>query len=487
MATDTQQISGPSGPADGDGSVRARILADVTALRDSFGAGTTRPRDARLAQLEALRRGLRREEPVLARALAEDLGKSRTESALTEIGVVAQEITHTMKHLRSWLRPQRLSLGPLLAPASGELRRDPLGATLIIAPWNYPVNLTLAPLVAAIAGGNTALVKPSEVAPATSAALAHLLRTHLDPGWVRVVEGAVEETTILLEQRFDLIFYTGNGAVGRIVARAAAEHLTPTVLELGGKSPLFVDQGVDLERAARRIVWGKFSNTGQTCVAPDYLTGTEQTAEELLPHLRRAVRELYGPDPRRCEAYGRMINDKHFDRVVGLIDDDQVVLGGTRGSTGGSGADRAGRYLPPTIMTGVGWQDPVMAEEVFGPVLPILTVGGPDEAIARIRERDKPLTAYVFTEDRDLERRFAAETSSGSLAVNLTLAHVGSPTMPFGGVGASGMGAYHGRAGLQAFTHAKPVVHKPLRPDTLRLVYPPYRGLRRGLLSRLFR
>src|SRR5699024_1464827 len=347
MATDTQQISGPSGPADGDGSVRARILADVTALRDSFGAGTTRPLDARLAQLEALRRGLRREEPVLARALAEDLGKSRTESALTEIGVVAQEITHTMKHLSSWLRPQRLSLGPLLAPASGELRRDPLGATLIIAPWNYPVNLTLAPLVAAIAGGNTALVKPSEVAPATSAALAHLLRTHLDPGWVRVVEGAVEETTILLEQRFDLIFYTGNGAVGRIVARAAAEHLTPTVLELGGKSPVFVDEGADPATTAARIVWGKFTNAGQTCIAPDHLMATPRTLERRRPHLLRAVRAMYGRHPARSLDYGRMVSDAHFERVRALIDDDKAVLGGT------AEADPATRYLPPTIMEGV--------------------------------------------------------------------------------------------------------------------------------------
>lgn len=469
-----------------DGS-RAAIADETAALRDAFESGRTRPIRARLDQLDALRRALRSERRRLTSALEQDLGKGRIDSAITELGVVTQEIAHTSRHLRSWLAPEKLTLGAMLAPSSGRLIREPLGLTLIIAPWNYPLNLTLSPLVAAIAGGNTVIVKPSEVAPATSAALAHLIRTHLDPDWVRVVEGAVEETTALLEQRFDLIFYTGNGTVGRIVARAAAEHLTPTILELGGKSPLFVDQGVDLERAARRIVWGKFSNTGQTCVAPDYLMATAKTVEELLPHLRRAVRELYGPDPRRCEAYGRMINDKHFDRVVGLIDDDQVVLGGTRGSAGASGADRASRYLPPTIMTGVDWTDPVMAEEVFGPVLPILTVDGPDEAIARIRERDKPLTAYVFTEDRDLERRFAAETSSGSLAVNLTLAHVGSPTMPFGGVGASGMGAYHGRAGLQAFTHAKPVVHKPLRPDTLRLVYPPYRGLRRGLLSRLFR
>ncbi|MDN6302347.1 MAG: aldehyde dehydrogenase family protein [Brachybacterium sp.] len=481
MSTPAHQTSSPTAAPADEGARRARIDVDVTALRDSFDAGATRPVTARLAQLEALRRGLRREEPMLARALAEDLGKSRTESALTEIGVVTQEITHTLKHLRSWLRPERLSLGPLLAPASGQLRRQPLGTTLIIAPWNYPVNLTLAPLVAAIAGGNTALVKPSEVAPATSAALTHLLRTHLDPSWVRVVEGAVEETTILLEQRFDLIFYTGNGAVGRIVARAAAEHLTPTVLELGGKSPVFVDEGADLAVTARRIVWGKFTNAGQTCIAPDYLMATPRTLERLRPHLRRAVRAMYSGRPERSLDLGRMVSDKHFERVLALIDDEKTILGGA------AEADARTRYLPPTIMTGVDWDDAVMGEEIFGPVLPLLAVSGPDEAIARIRAGEKPLTAYVFSPRQEVEERFVEETSSGSLALGLTLAHVGSTGMPFGGVGESGMGAYHGRAGLEVFTHAKPVVKKALTPDTLKLVYPPYTGIKRRVLRRLFR
>ena len=464
-----------------DAALRTRIDAEVTALRRSFDSGTTRSLEARLAQLEALRRGLRREEPRLARALAQDLGKSRTESAMTEIGVVAQEIAHTAKHLKSWLKPTPLSLGPMLAPATGQLRREPLGTTLIISPWNYPVNLTLAPLVAAIAGGNTAIVKPSEVAPATSAALTHLLRTHLDDEWVRVVEGGVEETTILLEQRFDLIFYTGNGAVGRIVARAAAEHLTPTVLELGGKSPVFVDEGADLAVTARRIVWGKFTNAGQTCIAPDYLMATPRTLQRLMPHLRRATRTLYSGAPRRSLDYGRMVSARHFDRVLALIDDEKVICGGT------GDADRERRFIPPTIMQDVDWDDAVMGEEIFGPVLPLLAVSGPDEAIARIRSGDKPLTAYVFSPRRAVEERFAEETSSGSLALGLTLAHVGTPGMPFGGVGESGMGAYHGRAGIEAFTHAKPVVKKPLSPDTLKLVYPPYRGIKRRLLRRLFR
>lgn len=476
MSTDAHQAA----PDTLDPARRDAILADHAALRASFAAGTTADVSARLKQLEALRRGIRAEEPRLVAALAKDLGKSRTESALTEIGVVLQEITHTIRHLRSWLAPQRLSLGPLLAPAKGQLVREPLGTVLIIAPWNYPVNLTLGPLVAAIAGGNTALVKPSEVAPATSAALAHLLRTHLGPGWVRVVEGAVAETTLLLEQRFDLIFYTGNSRVGRIVARAAAEHLTPTVLELGGKSPVFVDEGVDLAVAARRIVWGKFTNAGQTCIAPDYLMATERTLEQLKPHLVKAVRALYGTRPERSADYGRMVSTGHFDRVLALIDDEKALIGGSET------ADRAQRFLPPTILDGVEVDDPVMEEEIFGPVLPLLVVDGPGEAIERIRAGEKPLTAYVFTPHRAVEEEFAARTSSGSLALGLTLAHIGVPGMPFGGVGESGMGAYHGRAGLEALTHAKPVVAKPLRPDTLRVVTPPYRGPRKRLLHRLF-
>ena len=477
MPTDAHQAA----PAPLDAVRHGEVLADVAALRDSFEAGTTRPLEARLAQLDALARGLRAERPRLLKALEQDLGKPRTESLLTELGVVGQEIAHMRRNLRSWLRPRSFGPGMLLAPASGQIRREPLGATLIISPWNYPVNLALAPLIGAIAGGNTALLKPSEVAPATSAALAHLVRAHLDPAWVRVVEGAVPETTLLLEQRFDLIFYTGNGAVGRIVARAAAEHLTPTVLELGGKSPVFVDEGTDLAATARRIVWGKFTNAGQTCVAPDHLMAAPATIDRLVPHLRQATTALYGRDPRRSRDYGRMVNERHFDRVLALIDDDKTVLGGT------AGADRETRYLPPTIMTGVDWNDPVMGEEIFGPVLPLLAVAGPDEAIARIRAGEKPLTAYVFSPRPEIEERFAEETSSGSLALGHTLAHLGSQTMPFGGVGGSGTGAYHGRASLEAFTHAKPVVRKPLRPDTLRLVTPPYTTWKRGLLGRLFR
>lgn len=455
------------------------IPGTVAALRASFDAGTTLGIDGRLEALAALRRGIVAERSALERALAEDLGKSTQEATVTEIGVVLAEIDHMRRHLRSWLRPGRFGLGAVLAPGSGHVLREPLGTVLVIAPWNYPVNLALAPLVGAIAGGNTALLAPSELAPATSAALARLAARHLDPAWIRVVEGGVEEKTALLAERFDLIFYTGGGRVGRLVAHAAAEHLTPTVLELGGKSPVFVDEGVDLARAARRIVWGKFTNAGQTCTAPDHLMATPATLAALLPHLRAAIEEMYGPDPRTCEEYGRIVGEAQLDRLAGLLDGATAAIGGV------DGIDRAARHIPPTVLVDVSFDDPVMDEEIFGPILPLLAVSGPLEAVDRIRAGAKPLTAYVFSDDPRTRRLFATRTSSGSLALGLTLAHVGAVSMPFGGVGESGHGAYHGRASLEAFTHAKPIVSKPLVPDTLRLVYPPVSALRRRLVRRL--
>lgn len=459
--------------------LREHIAGEVAALRASSARGLTRDVAARRAALDALAAGIRAHGDALREALREDLGKHPVESDVTEIGTVLAEISHVRRSLGRWLRPAPLSLGAMLAPASGALHREPLGTVLIIAPWNYPVHLSLMPLVGAIAGGNTAILSPSESAPATSAALAALVREHLDPDWVRVVEGGIPETTALLEQRFDLIFYTGGGPVARIVAHAAAEHLTPTVLELGGKCPVFVDEGIDLAAAARRIVWGKLTNAGQTCVAPDHLMGTRATLDALVPHLRDAIRAQHGADPRHSPAYGRIVNQRHTERLAALIDPSQVVVGGQ--------VDVPSRYVAPTVLDGVRPADPCMGEEIFGPILPLLEVSSADEAIARIGAGEAPLTAYVFSPDARVQERFVHETRSGSLALDVTLAHLGAREMPFGGVGASGSGAYHGKASLEAFTHAKPVVRKPLTPDTLRLIQPPYSGLRARLVQRLLR
>lgn len=345
------------------------------------------------------------------------------------------EIDHMRRHLRHWLRPTRLRPGLALAPASARLLREPLGTVLVIAPWNYPVNLSLTPLIGAIAGGNTAVLKPSEVASATSAALARLVERHLDPALVRVVQGGVPETTALLRERFDLIFCTGSASVGRVVARAAAEHLTPTVLELGGKSPAFVDEDVDLAGTTRRIVWGRLTNAGQTCVAPDYVMGTADTLRALVPHLRAAITEIYGSDPRRSPDYGRIIDDRHLRRLAGLLEGAHAAIGGA------AGIDAAERYIPPTVLTGVGFSDPVMEEEIFGPILPLLEVSGPEEAVARIRQGAKPLTAHVFSDSVATRRLFAARTSSGSLVFGMALAQLASPGIPFGGVGSRGWAA----------------------------------------------
>jgi aldehyde dehydrogenase (NAD+) len=430
--------------------------ADVVArLRATFRTGRTKPVEWRTAQLRRLRELLGENGPDLAAALHADLGKSATEAYRTEIDFTIREIDHTLDHLADWLRPEPAPVPAHLgADASAWTQYDPLGVVLVIAPWNYPAQLLLAPLVGALAAGNAVVAKPSELAPATSAALARLLPAHLDSEAVAVVEGGIPETTALLTERFDHIFYTGNGAVGRVVMRAAAEHLTPVTLELGGKSPVFVDGDADLDVVADRLARGKFLNAGQTCVAPDYVLTDPRTAAALEPALARAVESLYGADPRACGEYGRIVNERHFDRLAGLLDSGRVVVGG--------GSDRGAKYIAPTVLADVDPESPVMREEIFGPILPIVTVPGLDGAIDFINDRDKPLALYVFSESEATRARIAAETSSGGLGHGLPLAHLTVSDLPFGGVGESGMGSYHGRYSIETFSHRKAVLEKPL-------------------------
>jgi aldehyde dehydrogenase (NAD+) len=365
-----------------------------------------------------------------------------------------------------------------MLPARARLVREPLGVVLVISPWNYPLLLSLSPVIGAIAAGNAVVLKPSEIAPATSGALAQLVPVYLDPAAVRVIEGGVEETTALLEQRFDHIFYTGNAVVGRIIMRAAAAHLTPVTLELGGKSPTFVDEGVDLAVTARRIVWGKFTNAGQTCVAPDYVLGTRQVLDALKPFLDKAIREFHGEQhPVSVDTYGRIVNDHHFARLDALLDDDLIVTGGRR--------DASARYIEPTVLDGVSGEHAVMQEEIFGPILPLVEVADVDAAIDFINDREKPLALYVFTNRAETKRRFVRDTSSGGLNFNVPLAHLSVPGLPFGGVGHSGMGNYHGEASIDVFSHTKPVLDKPTTPDTLSLIYPPFTGLKDSVIRRI--
>lgn len=426
----------------------------VKRLRATFDSGRTKPLARRLGQLEALRSLLTEQAEVFQEALHSDLGKSPAEAYRTEVGFTLNELDHTVRHLEEWLRPKPAAVPGAFRPAEARVVRDPLGVVLIIAPWNYPLQLALAPLVGALAAGNTAVIKPSELAPATSAAMARLLPRYLDPQSVTVVEGAVPETTALLAQRFDHIFYTGNGTVGRIVMTAAAKNLTPVTLELGGKSPVVVEPGVDLEATAQRIAGGKFLNAGQTCVAPDYILAIGDTTAALESHLATAVSTMYGDDPAVSPAYGRIVNERHFDRLTALLDDGRIVIGG--------GHDRTSRYLAPTVLADVSPEAPVMQTEIFGPVLPIIGVPDLDAAIAFINERDKPLALYAFTDSARTKQRLTEETSSGALTFGLPVSHLAVPELPFGGVGESGMGRYHGEYSIDTFSHAKAILDKPL-------------------------
>lgn len=452
------------------------VTGAVDRLRATFDAGRTRPMAWRRRQLRALRALLTEQAPVLAEALAADLGKSPVETHTSELGLVVNEIDHTLRHLERWLRPRRVAVPVPMLPARARTVREPLGVVLVISPWNYPVMLALAPMVGALAAGNCVVLKPSELAPATSAVLARLLPRYLDQEAVAVVEGAVERTTRLLEQRFDHILYTGNGTVGRIVMTAAARHLTPVTLELGGKCPALVEPGTDLAAAARRIAWGKFLNAGQSCTAPDYVLAIGGTAGPLADHIADAITSMYGADPARSPDYGRIVNERHFDRLTALLGDGRVVTGGTH--------DRASRYLAPTVLADVDPAAPVMDGEIFGPVLPVLSVPDLDSAIAFVNARAKPLAVYAFTPHRRTRRRLLAETSSGAVGFGLPNAHITLPGLPFGGVGESGIGSYHGRYSIEAFSHTKAVLDKPLLPDTVRAVYPPFTAAKERLIRR---
>ncbi|MBD0740988.1 aldehyde dehydrogenase family protein [Streptomyces sp. CBMA152] len=426
----------------------------VARLRATFRTGRTKPVEWRTTQLRRLREMLTERGGELVDALHADLGKSSAEAQRTEIGFTVREIDHTLDHLAEWLRPEPAPVPAHLGEATARTQYDPLGVVLVIAPWNYPAQLLLTPMIGALAAGNAVVAKPSELAPATSAVLARLLPQYLDADAVAVVEGGIPETTALLAERFDHIFYTGNGAVGRIVMTAAVQHLTPVTLELGGKSPVFVDRDADIATVAARLAAGKFLNAGQTCVAPDYVLTDPETARALETALVTAIEALYGADPQASAEYGRIVNERHFDRLSSLLDSGRLVIGGQ--------GDRATKYLAPTVLADVDPKSPVMQEEIFGPVLPIVTVADLDEAIEFINDRDKPLALYAFTESDTTKRRLADETTSGGLGIGLPLAHLTVSDLPFGGVGESGMGNYHGRYSIETFSHRKAILEKAL-------------------------
>lgn len=451
----------------------------VSAVRAGFRSGLLSDVGSRRVQLQQLRALLVDNEEPIAAALTTDFGKPPIETYGTEIGFTVKEIDHALKNLDSWAKPRKAKLPLLLRPGSAQILPEPLGVVLVIAPWNYPFQLQFAPLVGSLAAGNAAVLKPSELTAASSALIATLVAEYLDDRVVRVVEGGPAETEALLEQRFDHIVYTGNGRVGRTVMAAAAKHLTPVTLELGGKSPAIVLADADVDSAARRIVWGKFLNAGQTCVAPDYVLVDAAIEDRFLGSALRAVHDFYGDEPRTSPDFARIVNDRHFERLSGLLDAggfEAIVTGGIR--------DAATRYFAPTVVAGVEPSSALMSQEIFGPVLPVLAVGSADEAIEFVRDRDKPLALYVFGGDDVEIQRVVESTSSGGVTVNHVVLHVAAPELPFGGVGASGMGAYHGSTGFDALTHFKPVLARPARPDPP-VLYPPYKAWKQKLLRKL--
>jgi len=434
--------------------------------RAYFRTGATRPVGHRRAQLQKLHDALLTHEPGLLAALHADLGKSAYEAYTAELGLLLSEVRHALRCLPAWMRPQARRT-PLLAwPARGFVQSEPYGVALIMGPWNYPLQLLLLPLVGALAAGNCVVLKPSEFAPHTAAAITKLIGLTFPEEYIAVVQGEREVAEGLLRERFDCIFFTGSSNVGRAVMTAAARHLTPVTLELGGKCPCLICADAPLDITARRVAWGKFMNAGQTCVAPDFVVVDRRVFAVFVAALKRAIHQFYGDDPQKSPDYGRIINRKHLDRLTAYLSSGQIEHGGQREATD--------LYLAPTILTGVAADAPVMQEEIFGPILPVLAFDNLDDGLALLHDRPTPLALYLFTKDRATQERVLAATRSGGVCLNDTVTHMIGKDLPFGGLGESGLGAYHGRASFDCFTHRRSVLRRSLAFDP-KLRYPPPR------------
>jgi len=442
--------------------------SNVDIMHQYYDNGETRSYDFRKKQLILLGRALDRWVGELSQAMYQDLHKSAAEIYLTETGFVQAEIKYALSNLSSWMKPVKVSSPLMTFCSSSKVISDPWGVALIIAPWNYPLQLLLGPLVGAIAGGNCAVLKPSELAPHTSAVLAKLIKDTFDARYITVVEGdgATIIPQLINNSHFDHVFFTGSVSVGKKVASLTAAKLIPTVLELGGKSPCIVDRDVDISVAAKRICWGKFTNAGQTCVAPDYVLVHESRKDELVELMKRYLDGFYGGDPYRSPDYGRIISDKRFDQLVSYLSQGNVLCGGEY--------VREDRYIAPTLIDNVDGAHPVMQEEIFGPILPILTFKEHEDAIQTIKGHLDPLALYLFTTNEKLMQFYEDRVSFGGGCINNTLMHLGNPKLPFGGVGNSGMGQYHGKYSYQAYTRPKAILHTAAFPD-LAIKYPPYK------------
>lgn len=455
-----------------------QIAQVLESQRRFFSTGKTLPRAFRAKALEDLQNAILRHEEEINAALKADLGKGAVESYMCETGMTLSELSWMRRHLAGLMRCHTV-MTPLAQFAARSFRSpSPYGNVLIMSPWNYPLMLTLEPLIDALAAGNTAVVKPSAYAPATSAVIQKLIAECFDPEYVFVVTGGRAENQALLNQKFDKIFFTGGKAVGREVLRHAAEYLTPVTLELGGKSPCIVDATANIRLAAKRIVFGKYLNCGQTCVAPDYLYCEASIRDKLVQAIREEITAQFGADPLQNENYGKIINQKHFERILGLIDPAKVVAGGN--------ADAQTLRIAPTVMTDVTFDDAVMGEEIFGPILPVLTWNSLDEAIAQVESRPHPLALYFFTSSSANRKQVLSRCRFGGGCINDTIIHLATSAMPFGGVGESGMGGYHGKAGFEEFSHTRSIVDKKTWID-LPMRYQPYTGLKDRMIRMFLR
>jgi len=437
----------------------------VARQREFFLSGATRPVAWRKAQLEALKALFTENHDELCDALWKDLRRNVVDADLMDVAYNAKEAEYALKHVDAWMKPERVPTPLVLEPGHVLVRRDPLGVTLILGAWNEPFMLLFAPLAAAFAGGNTAVLKPSEVAVACAAAVARLVPKYFDPRIVAVVEGGVPETTALLAQNWDFIFFTGSPQVGKIVHQAAAKNLTPCVLELGGKNPTIVHSSANLEVAANRIAYGRYLNSGHICTAPDYVLVWPEVKDVFVWQMQVAIHKFYGDDPKLSPDYGRVINSRNFDRLVSLLSSGKAVIGGQ--------TDAKERYIAPTVLVDVSPDSPIMQEEVFGPILPVLEIGSVEAAIEWINNRPRPLGLYVFAEDLAVAERILDSTESGDAVINDCTIHPLVPELPFGGVGNSGMGKYHGRWGFESFTNARGVLYHSAKIDP-GVRYPPY-------------
>ena len=439
-----------------------------------FYSNATKSTSFRIAQLKKVREILKQNEQRLFEAIYADFGKSAFETYITELGIMYEEINSLIRNIPSWSKRKRVWTGLANFPAKSYVIPEPLGVTLVIGAWNYPYQLSILPALTAMAAGNTVIIKPSEMPSRTSEIMAELINSNFDEHYLHVVEGGVEVTTELLELPFDKIFFTGSTHVGRIVYQAAAKHLTPVTLELGGKSPTFVLKDADIPMTAKRIVWAKFLNAGQTCVAPDYILVHEKIEQQFLDTLRSETTKMYNFKDGIPENYLQIINERNFDRLTSLIDEKKCMYGGSH--------DRSRRFIEPTILHNVDFTDKIMEDEIFGPILPVLRFDDLDEAIKRVKERPKPLSCYIYGKDKKPIDKILHELSFGGGCINDSIMHLSNSRLPFGGVGHSGMGSYHGKAGFDSFSHHKSLLEKPFWFEAP-IKYAPYTDWKKKLVK----